>query len=172
MRLRRPSGRVAQRRGRDQCGCRCGDSEVRVWTWNFSCPRFPRKTAVWSWADSNRCLSRSRGAAECASPESTVWTHGLGERSALSGVRRFRRPAAPGRKESPAEGARWTLVDYFQTFRSRSPSCSKSRKSPAQNPRTTPSVRHSQAPWQAGRWPEMPHNQRARRTVVSDRGTI
>ena len=62
--------------------------------------------------DTRRCpfrsnrLSLSRGAAGGASPERTVWTHGLGEDRAASGVRRLRRPVAPGREEPPAEEAR------------------------------------------------------------------
>jgi hypothetical protein len=34
--------------------------------------------------------------------------HGSGERSAVSGARRLRRPVTPGRKELPAEDARWS----------------------------------------------------------------
>jgi hypothetical protein len=60
-------------------------------------------------------LSRSRGAAECASPESTVWTHGLGERSALSGVRRApegqSRLAGRNRRPRTREG-----LDLFGRF--------------------------------------------------------
>ena len=41
--------------------------------------------------------SLSRGAAGCATPEGTVFSHGPGERRAASGARQPGRPAAPGR---------------------------------------------------------------------------
>jgi len=51
----------------------------------------------------NRYLAYSGRRWSCEPGEDSVSSHGLGEDRAASGVRRLRRPVAPGRKESPAE---------------------------------------------------------------------
>ena len=75
---------------------------------------FTPEAGLRSQVGSNRCLSHSRGAAECASPEEAVLrTAPESEvRSATSGG--SGRPVAPGRTEPPAEDARMEEPGGFE----------------------------------------------------------